>query len=112
PYTPPQGTSQNYLFSFFGARLDLLRELLELLCEGGAEALGRCLDPVDAEFGGELVFFEQLVGRRLDRFGGLDRDRAVVLEAGRGRDQLADDHVLLETDKAVAFALESGVGEH
>src|SRR6476646_9830222 len=75
------------LFGLLGGRLDLLGQLLQLLGEGGAEALDRGLDPVDAEFGGQLLVLEQvLVAGRLDRFGGLDRDRPVVLEAGRGRD--------------------------
>src|SRR6201989_1432398 len=101
------------LLGFLRARLDLLRQLLKLPREGGAETLDRGLDPVDAKFGRQLVVFEQVVvPRRLDRFGRLDRDRAVVLEAGRGRDQLADDHVLLEADKAIPLALQGRVGEH
>src|SRR3954451_15778965 len=53
--------STNALFAgLVRARLDLLGELLELLREGSAEALDRSVDPVDAEFGGELVFFEQI----------------------------------------------------
>src|SRR4029450_5440976 len=44
--------------------------------------------------------------------GGLDLDRPVALEPGGGRDQLADDHVLLQAGQAVDLALERGVGEH
>src|SRR6478752_6307689 len=102
-----------HLFRLLGSGLDLLCELLQLLREGGAKALDRSLDPVDAQLVGELVFFEQvLVARCCDRFRRLDRDRAVMLEAGRGRDQLADDHVLLQANEFVPFALEGGVGEH
>src|SRR5207247_1115418 len=36
--------------------------------------------------------------RRRDLLGRLDVDAAVALEARRGRDQLADDHVLLEAE--------------
>src|SRR5690242_18477192 len=79
-----------------GGRLDLLGELLELLREGEAEALYRSLDAVDAEFRREVVVLEQVVvGRRLDRHGRFDRHRAVVLQPGCRRDQLADDDVLL-----------------
>src|SRR5262249_47308477 len=92
--------------------LVLLGELLELLREGGPEALDRGVGPVEAQLGGQLVFVEQaLLARRLDRDSRLDRQRAVVLEPGGGRDQLADDDVLLEPDQAVALALERRVGE-
>ena len=37
---------------------------------------------------------------------------AVPLEAGRRRDQLADDHVLLEAEQAVDLALDRRVGQH
>ena len=95
------------------AALDLLRELLELLGERRAEALEVGLLAVLAQpqLGRQLVRVEQvLVGtlRGLDR---LDLERAVVPEAGRRRDQLADDHVLLEADKPIALALEGGVGQ-
>ncbi len=94
-------------------RLDLLRQLLQLLGEGGAEALEVGLSAaLETELGGELVLVEQaLLARGLDRLGGLDRQGAVVLEPGRCRDQLADDHVLLQPDQAVALALEGRVGE-
>src|SRR5688572_9304640 len=42
----------------------------------------------------------------------LDLDRPVLLEAGRGRDQLADDDVLLETEEPVDLALDGRVGQH
>src|SRR4029079_14313072 len=44
--------------------------------------------------------------------GGLDRDRAVLAQSGRGRDQLADDDVLLQADQVVGLALERRIGEH
>ena len=44
--------------------------------------------------------------------GRLDLDRAVALEPGGRRDQLADDHVLLQAREAVDLALERRVGEH
>nr|AHE14899.1 hypothetical protein asmbl_7 [uncultured bacterium] len=49
-------------------------------------------------------------GARL--LGRLDRDVPVAADAGTGRDQLPDDHVLLEAEQAVALALDRGVGEH
>src|ERR1700694_3885700 len=36
----------------------------------------------------------------------------VVVETGSGGDQLADDHVLLETAEAVHLAADRGFGEH
>ena len=39
-------------------------------------------------------------------------DPPVLLQAGCGRDQLADDHVLLEPEQPVDLALDRGVGEH
>src|SRR6266487_1105079 len=53
-----------------------------------------------------------LVRLRRHLFGGADVDRPVALEAGRGRDQLADDHVLLQPEQAVDLALDRGVGQH
>src|SRR5690606_9933216 len=52
------------LFRLLRRRLDLLSQLLELLGEAQAEALDRGLDAVDAELGGQLVFFEQVVVAR------------------------------------------------
>src|SRR5947209_4952958 len=51
---------------------------------------------------------------RADRhgLGGADLDRAVSLETGRGRDELADDDVLLQAEEAVDLALDRGVGQH
>ncbi len=49
---------------------------------------------------------------RGQRLGGLDLDPPVALQAGGRRDQLADDHVLLEPVEAVDLALQRGVGEH
>ena len=46
------------------------------------------------------------------RLGRLDLDPPVALEPRGGRDQLADDHVLLEAVEGVLLALERGVREH
>ena len=51
-----------------------------------------------------------VIGAR-QRLGRLDLDAAVALETGRGRDQLADDDVLLEPREAVLLALDRGVGQ-
>ena len=69
---------------------------------------------VQPQLGGELVALEQgdVVDAAGERLGRLDLDRAVALEPGRGRDQLADDHVLLQAREAVDLALERRVGQH
>src|ERR671937_1069754 len=41
-----------------------------------------------------------------------DLDRPVLLQTGRGRDQLADDHVLLQAEQPVDLALDRGIGQH
>src|SRR5204863_5143513 len=89
------------------ARLDLLGELLELLGERGSEALelGDVALLGEAELGGQLVGVEEIVLGALGRLDRLDLERAVVLEAGRRRDQLADDHVLLQPEETVALRL-------
>src|SRR5215207_1871015 len=89
-------------------------DLLELRgVEPGAES-AEALAVVQSQLGGELVALEQrhVVDPARERLGRLDLDRAVALEPGRGRDQLADDDVLLQARKAVDLALERGVGEH
>src|SRR5205814_8103986 len=55
-----------------------------------------------------------LLGEELarDRLGGADVDLAIALEAGRRRDQLADDHVLLQAEQTVDLALDRSVREH
>src|SRR5579885_2206623 len=53
-----------------------------------------------------------LVARADDRLGRADLDRPVPLEAGRGRDQLAADHVLLQAEQPVDLPLDRGVGQH
>src|SRR5690349_11851088 len=73
--------------------------------ERRAEAL-QAFAVVQAELGSEVVAVEQAnvvdaAGQRLRR---LDLDRAVALEAGRRRDQLADDHVLLQARQTVDLA--------
>ena len=87
-----------------GAQPDLLER-----GEVGLE-VGEAAHP---ELAGEIVVAEQaeLVDRARQRLGGLDLDPAVALEPGRRRDQLADDHVLLEPVEAVDLALERGVGQ-
>ena len=78
-----------------------------------AEA-GQRLAVGEPELGREVVVVEQadLVDPAGQRLGGLDLDPAIALEPGRGRDQLADDHVLLEPVEAVDLALERRVGQH
>src|SRR6186997_1719922 len=78
-----------------GARLlDLRGELLELLGERGPEALvlGSLAVTGNLQLLGELLLGE-LLDRGLGRLHRLDLQRAVVLEAGGRRDQLADDDV-------------------
>ena len=78
--------------------LDLGRQLLELLRERGAEALHRRAARRRRRGRARLASSssETLLDRRLRRLDRLDLQRAVVLEPGRRRDQLADDHVLLQ----------------
>src|SRR4051812_44395042 len=71
-------------------------DLVELCgVEGRAEA-AEALAVAEAELGDEVLAVEQadVVDAAGQRLGRLDLDRAVALEAGRRRDQLADDHVL------------------
>src|SRR5688572_19342157 len=108
PPTPPRARVLQRIVRLVGLRavagaigsgLDLRRELLELLGERGSEALelGDLLAVArEAELGGELLLVEQRLLGPLGRLDGLDLDRAVTAQARRGRDQLADDHVLLE----------------
>src|SRR5579862_9991960 len=56
-----------------------------------------------------LVLLVELAG---DRLGRTDLDHPVPLQARRGRDQLADDHVLLQAEETVDLALDRGVGQH
>src|ERR687887_1208348 len=53
-----------------------------------------------------------LVGLGRDLLRRADLDRPVALEPGCGRDQLADDDVLLQPEQPVDLALDRGVGEH
>src|SRR5215218_3944865 len=88
-------------------------DLLELgRVERGPEAL-QPLAVVEPELGGEVVALEQadVVDPARERLGRLDLDRAVALEPGGGRDQLADDHVLLQARQAVDLALDRRVRE-
>src|SRR5215204_4095372 len=52
------------------------------------------------------------IGRQRDLLGRLDLDGAVLLEARRRRDQLPDDHVLLQAEQLVDLALDRRVREH
>src|SRR5215213_8402419 len=88
-------------------------DLLEL---GGVERGAEALEPlavVEAELGRQVVALEQadVVDPAGERLGRLDLDRAVALQARGRRDQLADDHVLLQAREAVDLALERGVRE-
>ena len=67
----------------------------------------------EPELGCDLVLVQQadIVDRTRQRFGGLDLDPPVALEAGGGWNELADDDVLLETVEAVDLAFERRVGE-
>src|SRR5918996_2511123 len=87
--------------------LNLRRQLLELLGERRTEALHRRTLSVagQVELLGEVLLGE-LLDRRLRRLHRLDLQRAVVLEAGRGGDQLPNDHVLLQPHQPVALALQ------
>lgn len=44
--------------------------------------------------------------------GGLHRDVAVAVDTGTGRDQLADDHVFLQTVELIAAAVDRRIGQH
>src|SRR3954451_23725519 len=82
-------------------------ELGEVLVEPGAEA-AEAVPVAETQLGGDLVLGEQadLVHRARQRLGRLDLDAALALEAGRGRDELADDHVLLQPVEGVLLAIE------
>src|SRR6476659_8443484 len=90
---------------------DLL-ERREVLVEGRAEA-AEAVAVAEAELGGDLVGVQQadLVHRARQRLGRLDLDPPVALEPRRSRDQLADDHVLLQAVEGVLLALERRVRE-
>src|SRR5439155_17471076 len=64
----------------------------------------------------EAVVDLAVPGHRVDPglglLGRLDPDVAVPVDAGTGRDELTDDHVLLQADERVAARLDRGVGEH
>src|ERR1700761_665153 len=52
------------------------------------------------------------VRRRPGLLGGLNLDVAVAVDTGTGRDQLSDDHVLLQTLQFVAAAVDRRIGKH
>src|SRR5215212_2881834 len=60
----------------------------------------------------ERVVPHHRVRLRLRLFGRLNPDIAVAIQTGAGRDQLAQDHVLLEPDQRIRLALDSSVGQH
>src|SRR3954453_24042844 len=74
----------------------------EVLVEGGAEA-AEAVALAQAELRGDLVLVAQaaLVLRARERCGVLDLDPPVALEPRGGRDELADDHVLLQAVERV-----------
>src|SRR5436853_5938800 len=90
-----------------------------LLAEAGSAA------EVEAEVGearAVAAVAADLLERRQERLalvrggvravGSADVDRAVPLEAGRRRDQLADDHVLLQPEQPVDLAFDRCVRQH
>src|SRR4051794_9888809 len=88
-------------------------DLLEL---GRVERRAEALEPlavVEAELRRQVVALEQadVVDPAGERLGRLDLDRAVALQARGRRDQLPDDHVLLQAREAVDLALERRVRE-
>src|SRR3954451_21563469 len=94
------------------------REIGELVGEAGcvaavaAEAEALEAGVGETELRGQLLLVggADLVSRR-PRHGlrRLDLEPAVTPQAGGGRDQLADDYVLLQTAQAIRLALERGV---
>jgi hypothetical protein len=97
------------------------RQVGELVREaGGVAAVPTEAEAVDVavagqpELGGELALVEQahlLRARPRDRLRRLDLEPAVAPQAGGGRDQLADDDVLLQAEQPVGLALERSVRE-
>src|SRR3954453_13295503 len=88
-------------------------DLLEL---GRVERRAEALEPlavVETELRRQVVALEQadVVDPAGERLGRLDLDRAVALQARGRRDQLPDDHVLLQAREAVDLALERRVRE-
>src|SRR5947209_5186108 len=88
-------------------RLARLRLAVGLRLTAEVEAEAGEAQPV-AAVGADLLQRRQqrlaLVRLLRHLLGRPDLDRAVALEAGRGRDQLADDHVLLQPEQAVDLA--------
>ena len=101
---PSSGTSRSASSSAkpgsVAAGADVL-ERREVLVERGAEA-AQAVAVAEPELGRDLVLVEQadVVDRARQRLGRLDLDPPVALEPRRGRDQLADDHVLLQPVEA------------
>src|SRR5262249_38157773 len=96
------------------------RQVGELVAERGAVAAvaePEALQAIarQAELGRQLRLVEQadLLRRRTrERLRRLDLQPPVAPQAGRRRDQLADDHVLLQAEQAIRLALERRVREH
>src|SRR3954454_17429805 len=92
------------------ARVDLI-QLRGI--ERRPEAL-QALAVVQAQLGRQIVALEQtdIVDPARQRLRRLDVDSPVALQARGRRDQLPDDHVLLQPRQAIDLALQRGVGEH
>src|SRR3954452_12983713 len=130
PAAPAPPSLRRLLLVVVGAAADVaeVAEVVEA-APGGAEArpdlleLGRverraeALEPlavIEPELGRQVVALEQadVVDPAGERLGRLDLDRPVALQARGRRDELPDDHVLLQPGQAVDLALERGVGQH
>src|SRR3954469_7315749 len=100
-----------------GGQVGQVAERALAVAATGAAADAEALDLAgvgEAELGRQLRLVEQadVVGRRPpDRLGRLDLNAPVALEPGGRRDQLADDHVLLQAEQPVRPALERRVRE-
>src|SRR5215213_6153512 len=108
---------QPLLLVVVGAAADVAEdaEVVEA-APGGAEARPDLLELGGVERGAEAleplaVVEAELVDPAGERLGRLDLDRAVALQARGRRDQLPDDHVLLQAREAVDLALERRVRE-
>ena len=86
--------------------LDLVEAVL-VEADGGAGELAVALVAVDG-----IAEARDRVGRRAGRLGRLDLDVAVTGNARTSRDQLTDDHVLLQADELVGALVDRGIGKH
>src|SRR5256714_9339298 len=83
-----------------------------LAAEGGVERVEVDRGAVLADLLEGLQERVPLVGLADDRLGRSDLDRPVPLQARGRRDQLPDDHVLLQPEQPVDLALDRGVGQY